>query len=409
MRLLLRFGDLMLKGANRKTFISDLYHTVVFKLKNYAVKYEKLHDRIYIDIIEADFTNIENILHTIPGLYSYSVVYMMPIDNELIVTKAVELLNSYKEHKKFKIETKRADKTLPFTSTEFSVSISKLILKNLNKNLVVDVNNPDIILNIELRINIAFIYIGQILLMGGFPIGIAGTGLMLLSGGIDSPTASYLLNKQGMELSYIHFESTPFTPIEGVDKVISLTKELAKYSKRNKVNLYLVPFMSIHQALMTEISSSYFITIMRRIMIIIANGIAKMNKLKCLATGESLGQVASQTIESMQVINKVSDLVILRPLLTYDKIDIIKIARKINTFDISVLPFNDCCSIYIPTNPIIKPTINECLIQEAKFDFSSLVSEAMSRTIKLVITPTYDLKLSDYGFCVGDYLKSLHD
>ena len=243
--------------------------------------------------------------------------------------------------------------------------------------------------------------------MGGFPVGVAGKGLLMMSGGIDSPVAGYLAMKQGIEIEVIHFESTPLTSIESAQKVVDLAKKLAVYAPNNKIKVYMIPFMKMHQALLNYVDESYNITIMRRMMYRIASRLAHMKDILCLINGESVGQVASQTLDSMFVINSVTNIPVLRPLVTYDKNDIIKISRHIDCFDISIKPFEDCCTVYVPKNPVIKPKISKCEEYEAKFDYEGIIDDILNRTKYLVVSNDLDIDLAMYGIEVGEVIDEI--
>ena len=317
---------------------------------------------------------------------------------------AVNLINEQiKGDVKFKVETKRCDKTFPLTSLEISKEISSYVLKNC-KNLSVDVHNPDETLQIELRNKDTYLYLKNIPGMGGFPVGVAGKGLLMLSGGIDSPVSGYLAMKQGVEIECIHFESTPLTSIESAQKVVDLVKKMAKYAPKNRIKVHFVPFKELHMALLENIHESYNITIMRRMMYRIATKLCKKRDALCIINGESVGQVASQTLESMHTINSVTNIPVIRPLATYDKIDIIKIARKIDTYDISIRPFEDCCTVYVPKSPAIYPTIEKSEEYEKTFDFNQMVDEAVNNVKSIYIYSDSDLDLSLLGLEVRNVL-----
>ena len=238
--------------------------------------------------------------------------------------------------------------------------------------------------------------------MGGYPTGTGGKCLLMMSGGIDSPVAAFSLIKQGMTVELIHYESTPLTSIESAQKVIDLAKRICRYTRGSKIYLNMVPFTKVHEEILSKVDESYLVTIMRRCMYRIATRIAIYRKIPAIANGESLGQVASQTIESMHTINAVTHLPILRPLLTTDKRDILEISRKINTYDISIRPFEDCCTVYIPKNPATKPRIKEAEYQESKGNFNQLIEEASLNTKRILITKDTDIDLASLGFTVSE-------
>jgi thiamine biosynthesis protein ThiI len=271
----------------------------------------------------------------------------------------------------------RADKTFPISSIEYSKYLGGVVLKN-NNHLSVDLHNPQINLCVDIRENhTAFVYYENIMCRGGMPVGTGGKGMLLLSGGIDSPVAGYMMSKRGMSLSAIHFHSYPYTSESAKQKVIDLANIIKKYSGNFK--LYIVSFTEIQEAIHKNCDGDFMITIMRRIMYRIAERVAKSCGAQCVITGENLGQVASQTVESMTVTNAVvQDLPIFRPLISFDKEDITSIAKDIGTFETSILPYEDCCTVFLPKHPVIKPKIDKCLVEESKLDLESLINNALN-------------------------------
>lgn len=401
-QILIRYGDLVLKGKNIGFFIRAIRLHVKHSLEGLDVLYDHMHDRMYIKFDEKDENEIITRLKRIPGLYSFSLVYETTKDLDDIVKTAVSVANQYlTDEKTIKVDTKRTDKNFPLTSLEITQKIAGPILSQLDKKYVVDVRHPDAVINVEIRKERTFVYIGQIPAMGGFPYGTAGKGLLMMSGGIDSPVAAYLAMKQGIEVELFHFESTPLTPLESVQKVIDLAKKLAIYSSKGTIKLHLVPFTHIHEDLLRKVTDSYIITIMRRMMYRLGERYANMHDMKCLINGESVGQVASQTLASMMVVENVTNIPILRPVVTYDKSDIIKIANQLDTFTISTRPFNDCCSIYVPRSPVTNPNLLSAEREETKIDFS-LVEQALDHIITLNVTSDFDFDIAQYGFSVDE-------
>jgi thiamine biosynthesis protein ThiI len=241
--------------------------------------------------------------------------------------------------------------------------------------------------------------------MGGYPVGIGGKGLLMLSGGIDSPVAGYLAMKQGVQIECIHFESTPLTSIESAQKAIDLVEVLAQFAPHDRIKIHFVPFAKLHAEIISKIPESYLITIMRRMMYRIATKIMEQNDCLAIINGESIGQVASQTLESMGVITKVTDALVLRPLATYDKLATIKIARMIGTLDISSRPFEDCCTVYLPKNPVIRPNVETALKNEAFLDYQPLVDEAVRETKSVILRFGQHLDLTSSGITVGESLS----
>ncbi len=400
----------MLKGKNIGFFIKAIRQHVKFNLKNFETKYEMTHDRIYINYDEKDEEEIISALKKIPGIYSISVIYNAEPEIEDIVRVSLIVLNKYltERDRSIKIDTKRANKNFPYTSLEFTKMVAPEILKNYERDILVDVHHPDQTLHIEIRKEQTFIYLNQIPMMGGYPYGVAGKGLMMMSGGLDSPIAAYLAIKQGIDVELIHFESTPLTPLESVQKVIDLAKVLAQYTAHGKIKCHLIPFIDIHESLLKDVYDPYIITVMRRMMYRIGEKVATNENALCLLNGESVGQVASQTLESMKVIEEVTKMPVLRPLITYDKIDIIQMAKSIGTYDISIRPFNDCCSVYVPRNPVTKPKSRQSERQEQNLNFNQ-IDLAINDMITLEVTKDFDFNIFEYGFSVREayeaYLK----
>ena len=267
-------------------------------------------------------------------------------------------------------------------------------------------HNPQLTLKVELRSDATYLYTNEYEGIGGFPVGVAGKGALMLSGGIDSPVAGFLAMKQGIEIECVHFESTPLTPIESAQKVVDLVKKMAWYAPNNKIKLHMVPFEELHQQILHHIPDSYKITIMRRMMYRICEQVAKRNNCLCMVNGESVGQVASQTLNSMFVINEVTNMPIIRPLATYDKNAIIKLSKKIDCFDISIRPHQDCCTVYVPKNPVTKPTLDKCIAFEKNFDYESLITKTVDNVITLDIDVDSDLDLTMMGFEIKEIFKN---
>ena len=279
-----------------------------------------------------------------------------------------------KTFKTFKVETNRSDKSYPIKSMEINNIIGGHILKNINCK--VDVHNPDYLLNIEIRCEGVYIYENRIKGLGGYPVSTLGRGLLMLSGGIDSPVAGYLTIKRGVELYYLYFESRPHTSIEARNKVRDLARKLEKYNTNGK--LMVVNFTKIQETIYKNLDTTYLITIMRRMMYRIAERVAKKNKCLAIVNGESIGQVASQTLSSILSVNDVTNFPILRPLCSFDKLDIIDIAKKIDTYETSILPYEDCCTVFVPKHPVINPNLKHIYHEESLYDFSELLDEAVN-------------------------------
>ena len=374
--IIIRFGELSTKGKNKKEFINKLASSIRNHLSNYLDDFTMRvrHDHIYLDL-KKDNLNVIEELKNIPGMHSFSLALKVDQDLENILEISLKEIKK-EEGKTFKVYTHRIDKSYPYISNEINILVADKILKNTS--LKVDVHNPDILLSIEIRDDGAYIFTQTIEGIGGYPKGSTGRCLMMLSGGIDSPVATYLLMKRGIEVSCIHFASPPYTNSGVIIKLIDILHELNIY--QNKINLYIVPFTKIQEKIYEISPVGYPITIMRRMMYRLSVMLAKKNKIVAIANGESIGQVASQTLESMSVINEVTNMPIIRPLATYDKLDIIKISNEIHTYDISIRPFEDCCTIFSVIKPKTAPKLSEVNYIENKFDFNPLLEEAISNT-----------------------------
>ncbi len=407
-QILVRFGDLTLKGKNQNTFLRALYKLIEKKLEGLNVEIENRHDRVYIHLNNEDVNKVIERLNLVSGISSYSLVVKCSDDIEDIKTNALALMKERVNTKTtFKVNTRRADKNYPLHSMEITKIISGYVLAN-HHDLVVDVHNPSVELNIELRNNACYLYNTNIRALGGYPVGIAGKGLLMLSGGIDSPVAGFLAMKQGVEIECIHFESTPLTSIESAQKVVDLVKKLAKYAPNNKIVVHMVPFKELHMALLDNVPESYNITIMRRMMYRIATKLAIKKNCLCIINGESVGQVASQTLGSMNTINSVTNYPILRPLCTYDKQDIITLSKKIDCYDLSIKPFEDCCTVYVPKAPATSPKIEKAIEFEKAFDYEKMVNDAVENTNSILIDKDSDLDLSFLGLEVREVIKELN-
>ncbi|MDR4969335.1 MAG: tRNA uracil 4-sulfurtransferase ThiI, partial [Acholeplasmataceae bacterium] len=394
----------MLKGKNIGFFIKRVRTHMIAKLKDLNVKYEFTHDRIYISFDQQEENEILRRLKQIQGINSFSVVQVSKPEIDDIVEKAIHVLDTEIKHDllSIKIETKRADKNFPMTSQEITQTVAGRILKAAQRKFIVDVKSPDETLYIELRKDAAYIYLKSIKGMGGFPYGVAGKGLLMMSGGIDSPVAGYLAMKQGVEIELFHFESTPLTPLESVQKVIDLAKKLSVFTPSGSIKLHLVPFTKTHEEILAQVTDPYIITIMRRMMYRLAESYANRNKIICLINGESIGQVASQTLQGMKAVEAVTKTPILRPVITYDKQEIVNIAKDIETFDVSIRPFNDCCSIYVPKNPATKPRESYALKYERYVNYEELLEQALNQVRTLDITSDFNMDITQLGFTVDE-------
>lgn len=375
--ILVRFGEIFLKGKNKYVFENMLIKNILNAVKEYNVNLVKISGRYILNNFDEFYENeiIEKVSHVF-GVHSISPCNVVETSEDNIVNCLSEIQI---DSKTFKVEVKRADKTFPIQSTEFSALMGGVVLKN-NEHLKVDVRNPETIVHIEIREDgNTYVYNKIIKGAGGMPVGSSGGGLLLLSGGIDSPVAGYLMSKRGMPLQAIHFHSFPYTSELAKDKVITLAKIISEYT--GNIKLHIVPFTKIQEEIHKNCRSEFMITLMRRIMMRISERIALENDLKAIVTGESLAQVASQTIESIIVTNSVvENLPVLRPLIAMDKEDIIEVSKKINTYNTSILPYEDCCTVFLPEHPVIKPKMEKVLKEEQRLNIEELISDALSKT-----------------------------
>ena len=368
--ILIKYGELTTKKDNRKLFIHKLENNIKSLLKNYDIKIKK--DRVRMYIVTSKVDEVSEKLQKIFGIHSVVICYKTTQDVEDIKAKVKEVLDKEK-FSTFKVNTRRADKNFPIHSMDFNNLIGGFVLKNYP--VKVDVHNPELLLNIEIRLEGVFIYTNELLGSGGYPVGVQGKGLLMLSGGIDSPVAGYMALKRGIDIECLYFESPPHTSMEAKNKVLKLANILNDYSGNIKVHV--VPFTNIQETIYRFCPEDYMITIMRRMMYRIAHKFAKMHKIPIIVNGESVGQVASQTITSMSVINEVTNMPIIRPVACLDKLEIIEIAKKIGTYETSILPFEDCCTIFVPKHPVINPKLEKCVLAESKFNFDKMIDECI--------------------------------
>ncbi len=392
--ILIRFGELSLKKSNRNQFINKVNNHIKKALQGFSkLKFENRGMRYYIILNGEDENQIIPILKKIPGIYSFSLVARCQTNLDDIKQLAVEVMKQEDiENKNFKVETNRGDKDFPMTSLEITKEISRELFKNI-PNLRADVHNPDFILNVDVRIEGTFIFTKVIRGLGGFPAGILGKALLMVSGGIDSIVAGYEVIKRGMDVEAIHFASPPYTSDLALQKVIDLLQTLTPYTAYQSINLYVVPFTKLQDAIYQNVREDYGITVMRRMMYRIATEMARKRNALAIVNGESVGQVASQTLESMQTIGCVTTMTVLRPLATYDKSEIIEKAIKIGTYDISIRPYEDCCTVFVPKHPQIKPREDVALKEESKFDYAPLVEEAIINVQKIIIKNGEEINL----------------
>lgn len=379
--LLLKFGELFLKGKNKKDFENLLVGNIRKKLADFSFKLAFPMGRIVIsDYDEFEEDLIVKRLTTVFGLIGVSKATELKADKDEIFN----FVSTIKISGTFRVNAKRADKKFPLSSMELERELGAVILEN-NKEAEVDLHNPKYHVNVEVRFNdLAYVYYETIKCAGGLPLGSAGKALLLLSGGIDSPVAGYLMAKRGLKIEAVHFHSYPYTSEQAKEKVITLAKELCEYC--DEIKLHIVSFTKIQEQIHMNCDPEYMITIMRRIMMRIAEKICNQNDLGAIITGESLGQVASQTMQSINVTNSVVSLPVFRPVIAFDKEDIVEVAEKIGTFETSILPYEDCCTVFLPKYPVIKPTIKKAEYQEKFLNIENLVDVALSNQEEIVLT-----------------------
>lgn len=372
--IMVRFGELSTKGKNKKGFIKTLADNIAFALRDFKdLSIQTRYDHIYVALNGLDYQPVVARLQDISGIHSLSLVYKCVREMEDMKVAALNLIKD-EIGKTFKIKCKRGDKQFPLISDQITREIAGYILRNTS--LKVDVHNPDITLSIEVRQEAAYIFCHTFMGAGGYPLGVGGKTMHMLSGGIDSPVAAFLMMKRGVMVECIHFASPPYTQAGVIYKLEDLLHVLNKYQP--KIRLHIVPFTKIQEAIYDNADESYCITLMRRMMFRLADRLARRRKCPVISSGESIGQVASQTLQSMHVINAVTNMPILRPCATMDKTEIIDISRKIGTYDISIRPYEDCCTIFTPKAPKTSPHLEQVLTFETKFDFETLINEALA-------------------------------
>lgn len=386
--LLVRYGELTLKGTNRKMFVNQLKDNVkraLIPLSGYHVKGKR--DRMYIELPpEADINEIIQRLSKVYGIKSISPVIKIDKNEEKINQSAIQLSQDFEKGSTFKVDVKRVDKSFRLDTYELQRQVGGAILKE-NNNITVNVKNPDYEIKIEVRMDAIYIYEKVIAGAGGLPVGTGGKTLLMLSGGIDSPVAGIEVMKRGVTVEAIHFHSPPFTSEKAKDKVIELTRILAE--RVGPIKLHLVPFTEIQKQINKVVHSRYTMTSTRRMMMRISDKVVHQINANAIVNGENLGQVASQTLKSMYAINHVTATPVLRPLLTLDKEDIIKKAKELGTFETSIQPYEDCCTIFTPKNPVTEPDFDKVVKYESVFNFDEMIENAVENIETLTIDQNY--------------------
>jgi len=381
--LLISYGEIFLKGKNRPFFLKKLKNLLKIAASVDENAIVELSDsRFYIK--DFDDNNQDEIVEKVKkifGVHSLSIAYECEKDIDSLGNSCVEIAkNTASKDATFKVNTKRADKQYPIISMEVSAKLGGVLLSSYPK-LKVDIHKPDFIVYVEIRHALAYVYIDRIMGPGGMPVGSSGRVMLLLSGGIDSPVAAWMLAKRGLEVEAVHFFSPPYTSERAKQKVIDLAKITSDYC--GPIKLHIVPFTKIQEQIYENCHHELLTVIMRRFMMKIAERIAEKNKCQALATGEALGQVASQTLESLHATNSYVDMIVFRPLVCLDKLEIISISEKIGTYETSIQPFEDCCTVFTPKHPVTKPKIVNVEKNEARLDIDALIEEAVNETYTL--------------------------
>ncbi|WP_102691052.1 tRNA uracil 4-sulfurtransferase ThiI [Rummeliibacillus pycnus] len=375
--ILIRYGEITTKGRNRKLFINRLKENLRYTfadIPNLRIRSER--DRMYLSS-EVD-TEMEELIERLPhifGIHSFSPVAQCEPTLEVMKDLAVEIVKGmdYKG-KTFKVNVKRSFKKFPMETYELQQTIGSYVLGSL-PGMTVQMKNPDIELRVEVREKAVYMMVDVIHGAGGLPIGSNGKALLLLSGGIDSPVAAYYMMKRGVRVEAIHFFSPPFTSDQSLGKVKELCEKISRFG--GNIRLHVIPFTEIQQKIQSSVPENVTMTSTRRMMMKVADIVRKEIDAKAIVTGENLGQVASQTLESLAAINDVTTTPILRPLITFDKLEIIEVAQKIGTYDISIRPFEDCCTVFTPANPKTKPRVEKMNYYESFTDFDEMIERAV--------------------------------
>lgn len=372
--ILIKYGELTTKKGNRNLFIKILTKNIEEMLQNYDVNIIKNRVRMFIEVKDHKFEEVVNQLKKVFGLHSIVICERIESNDLEEIKKIAKMILEKKDFQTFKVVTDRADKTYPVKSMEVSRQVGGYLLKYLPDKKV-DIHRPELTLSIEIRTEGTYFYTEEVEGCGGYPVGIQGKGMLMLSGGIDSPVAGYLALKRGVQIECIYFDSPPHTSIEAKNKVLKLASILNEYS--GHIRVHIVPFTKLQEAIFKNCDPTYMITIMRRMMYRITERLARKRNCKIIVNGESIGQVASQTLTSMSVINEVTNMPVIRPLACMDKLEIIRMSEKIGTYETSILPFEDCCTIFVPKHPVIHPDLKKAREMETTFDYETLIQECI--------------------------------
>ena len=390
--IIIKYGELTTKKDNINYFLKTLKNNVDRKIKDIPHEISYDFGRMFINVDEKDIDKTIVLLKEVFGIFEIIVGYKdNKLDIDAIKNNSLKLIKDI-EFNTFKIKTKRSNKSFPIDSMQISQQVGSFVLKSID-NIKVDVHNPDLLFEIEIRKDEVLYYYNGIKGLSGYPVGTLGKGLLMLSGGIDSPVAGYMAIKRGVSIEAIYFESPPHTSIQAKNKVIELTKKLSIYN--GNIKLHIIHFTKIQEEILKNIDHDYLITIMRRMMYRISQKVALHNNCHIIINGESIGQVASQTLTSMQAINSVVKLPVIRPIACFDKLEIIDIAKRINTYDTSILPYEDCCTIFVPNHPVINPKEEKCLEYEKNINVDALINDAIKN--HEIINIDEDYKNNNYS------------
>lgn len=387
---MIKYAELNTKKDNIGMFLRTLKQNIEEKTKDMAtIQFDK--GRMFLKTTEENFSFVLQILKKTFGIHEIEIGYEIEDTKMENIERVLKEIALEKDFKTFKVETKRSDKAYPLKSLEISRYLGGVLLKN-KENITVDVHEPEITFYVEIRKDHAYIYSEKEKGLGGYPVGTLGKGLLMLSGGIDSPVAGFLSMKRGVKIEAIYFESPPHTSVEAKNKVEILAKILSEYS--SPIKLHVISFTKIQEEIYKNIPHEYLITIMRRMMYRIAERIAYKNHCKILINGESIGQVASQTLSSMVAINKVVSLPVIRPVACFDKLEIISLAKRIGTYETSILPYEDCCTIFVPDHPVINPDVEKCEEYEKLIPYEEMIKEAVLN--EEIVTNQIKKEFEDY-------------
>jgi thiamine biosynthesis protein ThiI len=375
--IMVRYGELSTKGHNKKSFIDRLGVNVRHALHSFdQVKVHAQQDRLHVELNGADYDQVMKRLKLVFGIQNFSPSIRVDKSFEATAKAAAQMIEEQVDHPiTFKVETRRSDHHFELDTFAMNNQLGGYLLEKFPDKLKVDVHHPDLTLRVEIRLNGIYLSSETIKGAGGMPVGTAGKGMMMMSGGIDSPVAAYLAMKRGVSLEMVHFYSPPYTSPQALAKAQQLTERLAKYS--GNIRFIQVPFAEIQETVKEKVPEGYLMTVQRRMMLRLAAALMVKRHGLAIFNGESLGQVASQTMESMLAINDVTTYPVLRPVLSYDKTEIIKIAEQIGTYDLSILPYEDCCTVFTPPSPKTRPSVERARKYEQRLDIEGLMKRSL--------------------------------